>query len=70
MRIILDYLIVLAVIFVLLCVAMRTRRMRKRLEPDEAIVKPNLIIIKHSFDEDPVTPALMTAQPDVALQET
>ena len=57
-------------IFILLCVAMRTRRMLKRLEPDAVIVKPDLIVIKHSFYENPVTPELMTAPPDVALQET
>ena len=58
MRIILDYLIASAVIFILLVLAMRTRRMLKRLEPDSVIVKPDQIVIKHSLDETPVAAAI------------
>jgi hypothetical protein len=61
----LDFALAAAMSGVLMYLLMRTRRMKRRLAvSDEPRVERNLIVIKHSFDEElPASPEMITAVP-------
>jgi Na+-transporting methylmalonyl-CoA/oxaloacetate decarboxylase gamma subunit len=61
-----DFIFVFIVLFILMILATRTRRLLKRLEKEEPKNKRDTIIIRHSLDENQA-PQSVEEEADVAV---